>query len=1540
MRSSSPTQIVRPAIVNNIAMASKNTLPLISKPMSPSAFSSNINQKRLTNPFKKQIVGDVFGSRSGAELSMLGLMYRSRVEERKMHVQENVIEENHSDEASVAGRSNNSIDVHDNEVHDIVIDDLSTLNPRQQLAVTIRNWTKIPENDAFIIQEGAIHALIALAGIDDALIKDCCANALYMLSSRPSNREELLSLGAATGVITLSMQIRSWRIAKLCALALANLSMQPEGEATMAKEGAILALVVLFGIKGQRLLPVCVQALYNLTCVNVHFKGMDRITKALLNLPQTNFDHSPFLVKALVNCSQYSWLRLRIIEDGALASLAAMIPTLPTRENMHEIVFYIMTCLRLLSDSSGCRNEMIAKGTVDILNQIFPFCDNRNRFILIKTLHNLMAGTVLSLSAFETAVAIVSMISSTCTDLVTRQYASSCSHLFAMEGMRGSSKLALKIIEILPQFLKSDDSITQLFALGTAGNLLFSNLCTDKAKLEGLIENFVEAGPTVQDPSGIEALVSCLARLTQELFFLRILDHRQLLPSLLDLLLDLVVTQKQSNIVMESFCVAVCHISLRIKDLTPEIRQTIANELIQLLSSDDIYVLNSAVSSIRAFGQHGLCHNEMLSDDLLESVASILIRYNSDANLCRLCCSVLAVFSSDVQSHNGLSSDKVMEVLFANSRAEDNMTRELVATTLCNLSINENARQKMIEKNVVDVLATLSGATSEIIQELCAKCICNITCAVDLHNKIIKNKILQPILMISLVRAVAHSTKQLCARALLNLITDDNLDAIKEAGAIRIFSTLSTIPNLPTQNICAKGFLLFTTTSTRREELIQRRAVLQALFGMVKSSSSRTRIIVGMAVCNLLACPLSQRAAISAGALSVLKIISTMSYNDMKEATARVIVNLAQTTSLHGFLLKEPLVPMLVMILQQSMGYTFDCAIAALSVLSQSEVFRHVLIDKGCVTALVSSIVIGRLSDGIISAEVCRCFCYLSYVRERVDTCIVEGHIMLALHAIFRSEYCTGDAARMIAITIRNLTMEASIRKHIVNQGVFELMLSCMKDFAMIRTVSYKAIIVAIHNLCIEESLHKDLMAHGFMKAMDQISQTSLSGHVSASMSSHVMLDSNIPSSPGKSPQHHRHHKSYPTAMVYHGMKDMEEGRSQHESDTVLSSEYPLIHLCSEDIIFLTKAIGYIAASSSCHAGLVDGGIINIFKSLYPGLTETSRYEVACAVSNIASSKECRQKFVDQDAAEFIIHLATTQHYQTQYKCSLALGYLSEITKVNYGVVSSLLLMSLKAEDENSNDRKSINKSKESFSSSININNNNNNLNINNNGLPQISSGISSSTDFADTPRRALSFMIREGLKKRNTSKLLPVDQEDIDSDEEAPFNADYMSDKKRLKGEIESLHGDYSAYLFETIGFAISPESGGIASKLKIEMQLPSISQERQLNNAKKHEELVKSNNGIVNALPKDIVDHSAEILRNIHTPSSSSTSAHANGGITTSNSYVGSAINANEHSNEDHFESESSRSATASHRKTTSTAMKKKPIMMKMNSSLNLKN
>jgi hypothetical protein len=73
---------------------------------------------------------------------------------------------------------------------------------------------------------------------------------------------------------------------------------------------------------------------------------------------------------------------------------------------------------------------------------------------------------------------------------------------------------------------------------------------------------------------------------------------------------------------------------------------------------------------------------------------------------------------------------------------------------------------------------------------------------------------------------------------------------------------------------CFSSYLLMP----RRKVLVSSVPVLQALYNMVKCTSSRTRIRIGTAVCNLLSCPETNRAAINAGALSVVKIIATMDF--------------------------------------------------------------------------------------------------------------------------------------------------------------------------------------------------------------------------------------------------------------------------------------------------------------------------------------------------------------------------------------------------------------------------------------------------------------------------------------------------------------------------------------------------------------------------------------------------------------------------------------------------------------------------------------
>lgn len=162
------------------------------------------------NPFKRDLFGDVFGTHTD---SLLGTMYRSRVQEsiyvKKQGATGLAMGEEKLDGEDARLRKEGSLDslsmVEEEEEGEP--EAMEGMNSRQQLATTIRNWSLMPENDEYIIREGAVHALIALSGMDDAHIKKCCATALFHLSERPANRVALLKLGAPSGIITIAMQV-------------------------------------------------------------------------------------------------------------------------------------------------------------------------------------------------------------------------------------------------------------------------------------------------------------------------------------------------------------------------------------------------------------------------------------------------------------------------------------------------------------------------------------------------------------------------------------------------------------------------------------------------------------------------------------------------------------------------------------------------------------------------------------------------------------------------------------------------------------------------------------------------------------------------------------------------------------------------------------------------------------------------------------------------------------------------------------------------------------------------------------------------------------------------------------------------------------------------------------------------------------------------------------------------------------------------------------------------------------------------------------
>jgi hypothetical protein len=263
--------------------------------------------------------------------------------------------------------------------------------------------------------------------------------------------------------------------------------------------------------------------------------------------------------------------------------------------------------------------------------------------------------------------------------------------------------------------------------------------------------------------------------------------------------------------------------------------------------------------------------------------------------------------------------------------------------------------------------------------------------------------------------------------------------------------------------------------------------VLQALYNMVKCQSSRTRIRIGTAVCNLLSCPVTNKAAINAGALSVVKIIATMDFEELREATARVIINLAQDESLQDLMLRQPIVEILVLILQQSTNYTFECAIMAFSCLSQTKLFKSTLVSRGGITALIGTIITGKVCTPLVAEEVCRCLCHLSYNFDNAESMVRNGHLILSMQAIYLSGLCSADTALLITLTMRNLSEAVSARRHLIDQGAFKLLVSIISDFSFSRyccTIMYSAMVTFVYNLSLVPNLHISLVNQGIMSLL------------------------------------------------------------------------------------------------------------------------------------------------------------------------------------------------------------------------------------------------------------------------------------------------------------------------------------------------------------------------------------------------------------------------------------------------------------------------
>ena len=498
--------------------------------------------------------------------------------------------------------------------------------------------------------------------------------------------------------------------------------------------------------------------------------------------------------------------------------------------------------------------------------------------------------------------------------------------------------------------------------------------------------------------------------------------------------------------------------------------------------------------------------------------------------------------------------------------------------------------------------------------------------------------------MIALVRSVSSKTKQLCARAVLNLITDENIAALKESGSTRIFGAIANSSSAVIQGICAQGFLLMSTTQERRDDLVTRRPVLQALFGMTRSTSARSRVFVGMTICNILASKDSMKAAIAGGALPVLKMIATQEVEELREAAARTIVSLAQVP-VHAMKLMEcPLVQILVLIMQHGNSFTLECAINALSALSQTNLYHIFMIDEGAVPGIVEAVFTGRIATVQCATEAIRTLYMLSYSASRMQHIVAKCHVLVTLHLLYKGSLYCAESAEMVALIVRNASECPVALPYIITEGgllLLRAILSCTTN----RSVAVaRSVIITILNLSKQPALHDQTIEQGCLAMLKSV----------------TMGD------------------SAPDATIPEKLIN-----ADLHSRTAGMPEDSLI-LTNTDCVRVAEAIRLMSVSVSAREALAKANVVEIFQVFNTNheMNEDCRAAVAVALQNIASHKPCVTLLVAQGTADLLLSVSKASSTPTtQSACQLALGQISGVTKVTTGTVSSLLMLTLEKEE-------------------------------------------------------------------------------------------------------------------------------------------------------------------------------------------------------------------------------------------------------------------
>jgi hypothetical protein len=411
----------------------------------------------------------------------------------------------------------------------------------------------------------------------------------------------------------------------------------------------------------------------------------------------------------------------------------------------------------------------------------------------------------------------------------------------------------------------------------------------------------------------------------------------------------------------------------------------------------------------------------------------------------RNCAITLAHWLSVLSAHDKLIEAAVIDVLKTLSLGGDEITREMAATALYNLSCRSESVVAMsnfhADSALVDALTTVKSGESK---KMCAAALGNLTKEVEGKPQQELNATTAIPVLINLLK---FGEAKHASTAVFNLaIESGNCDIMLGEGVLTALNRLSLSESFEVRLQCAALLCRLSYHDQCRKNMMEG-GLVKAVIALSKVNDHGTQHRCVSVLCNL-ACEGAMRPTLIAEGAEKALVSLSSSYNEaIRQGCAATMCNLACDEECQTALVKSKAVPALVILgLVASRSVTTEkfCAKALFNLL-QSEEHLATILKQGAIRGISA---LPKCKDKETCALCAIAVCNMA-AKKMAHSFLMAGGVLKAIMQLCRSKNLLTQ--RSCAKALLNLTIDSAHHDALFKAGIIATLalLASMGDYAL-----------------------------------------------------------------------------------------------------------------------------------------------------------------------------------------------------------------------------------------------------------------------------------------------------------------------------------------------------------------------------------------------------------------------------------------------------------------------------------------------------------